>query len=609
MGPKKQGRGVRGPNSALTEFLRNEGITDAFRRRVEGESNQGTETPSSSGAEAPDEDEEVVSQPSRRRNKRKEAEIDQEEAEIIKAAKRKRMAANKKKKLPDDSDSDDDFDGDYEDDLNNPLKRFGEIDTCVECNLKFHLNVYSRYVKTKNGYLCEDCHELLKLQEKKLKRNQLAARKTRKKVALALLNKTTVKIPSLQDICIKKISLHIEDVDVLGDIGNTNLNKISRILSKNRSLNDATLALFLTPDTKKLAFWDCSNVTSDSLNKIAAFCPQLESLTLFMCGQLHNDNFKYFQTNLPHLQELSLNGPFLISEIAWQEYLETSGKKLAKFELRNTHRFSNDSLISLLENAGHSLSSLKLSRLDGLDSQEVYLLIPHYLKTSTLQYLELSHPRTPDLITDDLLINILAITGDSLTSLNLDGCSSLTDRFLLEGLATFCPNLTHLSLKNLNNLTNDGFSQAFDQFAKINQGLTTVDFTKCVGLADEAVYSLLRNWASSLVELNLNSIDSLTKDFLLQICTDDLHPSKVAALQRIEENEESEELYYEHIKLPLLTTCDMGFVRAVDDEILCQLSNLCPKLSILEVYGDNKCTSRANFRDGLLVIGRQNDEL
>ena len=25
--------GVRGPNSALTEFLRNEGITDAFRRR------------------------------------------------------------------------------------------------------------------------------------------------------------------------------------------------------------------------------------------------------------------------------------------------------------------------------------------------------------------------------------------------------------------------------------------------------------------------------------------------------------------------------------------------------------------------------------------------
>lgn len=70
------------------------------------------------------------------------------------------------------------------------------------------------------------------------------------------------------------------------------------------------MTLFLTPDLKRLEFWDCSNVDSDSLNKIASFCPNLESLTLFMCGQLHNDNLQYFATNLTKLHDLALNGPF-----------------------------------------------------------------------------------------------------------------------------------------------------------------------------------------------------------------------------------------------------------------------------------------------------------
>lgn len=573
--------GVRGPNSALTEFLRNEGITDAFRNRRDNDSNLGTATPETSVTPQ-------VSPPRNRRGDSPEQVSDEEEREIIKAAARKRKIV----------DSDDDFEEDLK-----LVKKFGDIEICVDCGDEFKLTAYSRFT---TGYLCEKCNELLKVRERNLKKNQLQARKTRKKVALALLNKTTVKIPSLQDICIREITKNIDQVEVLGDIGISNSQKISRILSKNRCLNDQTISLFLTPDSKSLQFWDCSNVSSGSLNKIASYCPNLESLTLFMCGQLHNDNFEYYKSNLKNLHELSLNGAFLINDRVWQEFFHA--KTFTKFELRNTHRFNHDCLISLMETSGKLLTSLKLSRLDGLDSQESYDVLPHYL--GSLTHLELSHPNTAALITDDLLINLLSFTGDSLKSLNLDGCSNLTDRFLIEGLAIFCPNLTHLSLRLLDKLSNEGFAKAFEEFAKVNNGnLTSVDLSKCIGLADEAVYSLLHNFGSSLVELNLNSIDKISKDFLLQISTDDSHPSKQAVLQRIENNEDSEDIYYEYIKLPLLTTCDIGFVRAVDDEILNQFSHQCPQLSILEVYGNNRCTSRAKFRAGLLVIGRQNDVL
>ena len=72
------------------------------------------------------------------------------------------------------------------------------------------------------------------------------------------------------------------------------------------------------------------------------------------------------------MTELSLNGPFLISDVMWQDYFEEAGNRLTKFEIRNTHRFGNDSLISLLTNAGRNLTSLKLSRLDGLNAADVY---------------------------------------------------------------------------------------------------------------------------------------------------------------------------------------------------------------------------------------------
>lgn len=637
--PRNTSSGVRGPNSALTEFLRNEGITENFNRRrqevvaAETDTAEAELTPEPAPASARTRTRTRTRTSTRTRTRNtiadddddaEEEEDDEEITQIKEAAKRKRRAA-KRRNSPSES-SDSDFDLSDEDALANgsKFKKFGEEDECVDCESTFLITVYSRYDKDRKGYLCETCNEELKKRERNARRNQLNARKKRKKMALALLDKTEIKVPSLQDICIKRITQNIEDVDILGDIGQANLNKISKILSRNRSLNNSTISLFLNPGLKSLEFWDCSNVDSDSLNKIALYCPGLESLTLFMCGHLHNDNLKYYSTNLCNLKELLLNGPFLISDVMWQDYFESPGTNLSLFEIRNTHRFGNDSLICLLENFGKELTLLKLSRLDGLNSAAIYDLIPHYLETNSLTSLELSYPTAEDLITDELLINILSVTGETITNLNVDGCINLTDKFLLEGVCKFCPNLTSLSMKLVDLVTNEGFAKAFNEYKEVNSsGLTEVALTKCTSLGDEAIYSLLSHSSHTLLELNLNSIHNITRHFWLQIFTDDYDASKKALKEAVEQEElqlqnnenadEDEEVsqkaqkYFAEIKFPLLTTLDVGFVRSVDNEILELIGEKCSKLKILEVYGNNKCTSRATIREGLLVIGRQSD--
>lgn len=583
--PRPRPTGVRGPNSALTAFLRNEGITDAFRRRQEQTPH---ETPDLSATEELSSDE-VPSRPNRRRA-RAVSDSDSDSDFAVESA-----------AISDDSDID-------------VGRKFGEEDVCADCGNTFTLTVYSRFAAAQKGYLCEECNEALKAREKAARRNQLAARKKRKRLAQALLDRKTVRVASLQDVCIRAITQNIGAVEALGDIGQLNTNKISRILLKNRSLNDSTVALFLSPDIRHMELWDCSNVSSDSLNKIAAYCARLEELTLFMCGQLHNDNLLYYKDKLPHLRKLALNGPFLISDPMWTAFFRDAQCPLTQFEVRNTHRFGTDALLALLERYGRGLTSLKLSRLDALDTAGIYDLIPEFLGPSTLETLELSYPTKADIVTDDLLIYILAVTGESLRHLNVDGCTGLTDQFLLEGVAKFCPNLESLSMKNLSKVTDDGFVAAFAEFSSINGGgLVTVDFTKCTGLGDGAIHALLAHSGHTLVELSVNSLDLLSKSFLLQILTDNNALWKVSLQQAIEDgvNDEAEphqkQRFYSNVALPLLTRLDIGFVRSFDDEVAAKFSDECAKLNIIEVYGDNKCTSKAQLRPDILVIGRQGD--
>ncbi|GME68278.1 unnamed protein product [Ambrosiozyma monospora] len=110
-----------------------------------------------------------------------------------------------------------------------------------------------------------------------------------------------------------------------------------------------------------------------------------------------------------------------------------------------------------------------------------------------------------------------------------------------------------------------------------------VNFSRCLQITDDGMFAFLEHSSQTIVELNLNSVKELTKGLFTKL---------------------SRKLYF-----PLLTTLDIGFVRSVDDSVLSILSRVAPKLKILEVYGDNKCTPKALVRDDLRIIGRENDSI
>lgn len=576
----EDGRDVQGPSSALTSFLREQGISaesvriryeenvrreqEMVERQNQLNEQQATEGNGESVEGLPDNadidsDEEVYE--------------GDEEVERI-----KQLARMKKRRLNDD----DSANGNNANDDSNREDSVGKT-YCLECDREFIVSVYSRREEKygRIGYLCPGCTKIAIRRERITRRKELDARKRRKKVAEALLDRRQYAHPSLQDLCIKIISDNIDQVDLLGDIGISNKQKISRILSKKRSLDSRTMQLFLDPSLKELSFWDCSKIDKGALDQIAACCPKLESLTLDMCGHLHTDNLLYYGQKLTNLRSLSLNGPFLINNQSWQTFFDTPvGRNLTAFHLKNTHRFTPDSLVALLDNSGKNLKELTLSRLDGLDSKPVYDLLPHYLHKITR--LEISYPHKEDLIDDDMIVNLLANNGEHLESLVLDGCSDLTDQFLISGVRPFCPNLTTLSLVLLDQITDNGITQLFTDW-DINGGMLNLNFCRCLLLSDASIYKAMEHSSQTLVELSLNSLDSVTKQLFKRMSR--------------------------RLRFPLLTTFDLSFVRSVDDSVLAILSRIMPKLTLVEVYGDSKCTEKAITRPDMKIIGRESDSL
>ncbi|EDO18359.1 hypothetical protein Kpol_1013p30 [Vanderwaltozyma polyspora DSM 70294] len=559
--------GIKGPNSALTQFLQEEGISaELIRQRwlenqVTGETDISTKE-SSSSVDVKTLDKSI---------KEEEEEED-------------RNSVNLESESSDDEGS------------SSRRRKFKTIDSDEEEYVEDSGTEVSitNNIQRKSSRLNPD-HPSAKKKTKEI----LQSRKRKRNRAADLLNRKTVRLPRLQSLCIHKISENIKRLQsedsgttrgdlsstiysklrkVLGGISTNNLENLSKALSKNRALDDNTLQLFLKTELTSLTFHDCSKLSFEGYKSLAIFSPHLKELSLQMCGQLNNESLLYIAEKLPHLVSLKLDGPFLINEATWEEFFGIMKGRLKEFHISNTHRFNDSSLSCLLRNCGSSLESLGLSRLDCVFN---YSLIPQYLNNPAFHTISIQYPYNEEDVNDEVVINILGQVGANIRTLTLDGCQGLTDSMLINGMSAFLSdnkNLENISLSELDQITSDGLIYFLSQTPMPN--LKSCSFAKCLNIGNPAVAELFANEAKdSLIYLNLNSMKELTSElFEIMFC-------------------------------PNLEHLDVSFVRCINDESVKIIGNQNPKLKIMDIFGDNLVTSNATIRDGLTVIGRQSDSI
>lgn len=230
-------------------------------------------------------------------------------------------------------------------------------------------------------------------------------------------------------------------------------------------------------------------------------------------------------------------------------------------------------LLSLV-NTCPNLTHLQLAECGAMKDSSLSLL--HSLKH--LQHLDLAHGGlTGETFTDDGIIPLLENVGEKLTSLILDDNLLLTDRTLIEGIKVNCPNLIELSLKNLGEILPTGIMELFNEDWVNKKGFARISLNRCIQLDDEALTAIIKHSGTSLLKLDLNSVDGVREAGLKLLGT----------------------------SCPLLSELDISFVRETDDFLLKHLLDNLPSLKKISIYGNNRISDLCPSKAGVRVHGHE----
>ncbi len=335
-------------------------------------------------------------------------------------------------------------------------------------------------------------------------------------------------------------------MEEFGDISESTRRNISRIISKDRKLNNDTLQLFLDPQEERLELFDCTLITSDGFNAIAYLGANLRALTLQMCGKITDSELKLLSDRCDQVQELVLDGPFLCSDDGFKAIFSLPLKTL---RIGHAAKMTGDSLQELVEKCPQleELSFEYCGRLkDGARAIS---------RLSKLTALTLNHVGGMD---NETLAEIIGSVGSNLRKLSLNGYCNMSDD-ILKLIATECRHLSDLSLSEASSLTADGFGQFFTLSKAC---LKSISLHRNVSLTDSVVISLVNQHGPTLENINLNGLDDLT----------------VQALKTLA------------MGCPRLLSLDVSWIRLVDDEFLEKLLLFSRGLKCIKVYGCNRLT-------------------
>ncbi|KAJ2658195.1 UV-damaged DNA-binding protein rad7 [Coemansia sp. RSA 1200] len=472
-------------------------------------------------------------------------------------------------------------------------------------------------------------------------------------------------IPTLQDICVRAIAKNIDRVESFGEISVQSANKVCRIISKMRILDETTLGLFLGggEQQESVTLYDCTKIAGPGIQRLVDGCPNVTSLRLEYCGQLNRHSLLDIGCRLRHLTSVRLDGAFLINSQAWAEFFLIMGPRLQSFKVKYAG-FGPPAMRALVTHC-KQLRELRVSECVDFDDDCLAMLaIPiteheehqqeaERAKSSgtnggkgsvgweplaCLESLELGHPHLP--MTNQSAVRAIETVGSQLRILDLTGFRDINDDFLLKALDGNCGRLRELYLGECNSISADAFAEFFARQRRkrgerkvlqghggkdqedgecqrisssgITNGLVRVGLDRCYMLTDRVLRELVMYSGASLTWLGLNSVDdNLTLNGLLALAgkMDDTDPGQKSLKEEDKAGGRGLTVVKETGGCINLEELDVSFVRCASDSVLSVVLAKCKRLAQISVYGCPEVTSLAPARSGLVYVGRECDTL
>ncbi|KAL4866397.1 hypothetical protein BDV12DRAFT_210565 [Aspergillus spectabilis] len=546
---------IRGPHSALTDFLASNNISaaqiqDDYQRRLREAENQADEGQPEHGAENEEYEDNVGESPEEtKKRKRKEA------ATLAKIKQSKEFARRKARRVGEPDDDDDFIAKELLDERSRPMP--GQLENCEICSKRFTVTPYSKS-GPQGGLLCAKCSKEVGDKAKKSQPKKRGPRTARRQNQSDLLDGLAQHgALTLTEMCTKKVADNINDIEEFGDLPWQLLRRLSQILSKRRAMTPRTLNLFLRPDLGSIDIYDSGKLETDDFQKIFTFMPALTNVNLRFAGQLKDNVIDYMLDRNLKIKHLQLDAANLVSDPRWRQVFQKLGGQLETLRLSNLDFSFDDETVEVLCKSCTRLRRLKLHNCWKMSDRSLQAI-------STLPSLEhLSLNMILETKTENL-IGLVSRLGSNLRTLSLQGFP-LADDTLLEVIHDKCRQLSKLRFSDNSTCTDKGFVKLFESWS--NPPLEFMDFsstrdmdnsnpdgpTDAIGLASNGIVALMRHSGSMIRKLSIASCRHIS----------------YAAL---------EEVFAEGKSYPNLRELDVSFQTAVDDYLVGRIFQCCPAI-------------------------------
>lgn len=578
MSGRRAGNRIRGPQSALTDFLAANNISaaqirDDYQRRrqqTEGDDNAG-EGPSTAAAEQKEEEAQEVANEAEaqaeeeelaeRSKKRKRAEKDSID-NIKKAKKAKKDSKNKKKKRmdPDDDFEDDDLIG-YGKSKPTP----GQFEHCEVCNKRFTVTPYSKE-GPHGGLVCTPCgKELGKDTKAEKKAAAKPAGKKRRKLESDRLDGMAISgAKTLQQLCIEKVAAHHEDVEGLGDMPAPIVERLSEIFSKQRVLKSKTLNLFLRPDLDSVVVHDAAYLEPDDYTRIVAEVPNMQRLVLGNACQLKDNGLGYMLEKCHQLRHVQIYAGNLVTNEMWHKFFQEAGPKLETLKLKWLDAaFEDETVRDMVEHAPN-LRRLKFKLCRRLGEQSVTSIS----NMTSLEHLSLQISQE---VSNEALCSLITNRGAGLRTLSLETFRELDD-IVLTAIHTTCRKLSKLRIAENDTATDSAFASLFTNWSNPPLKFIDVNSTRdidnnnpngpdeAIGVASAGFKALISHSGPALKHLDISSCRHIS-------------------LETFEEVFNADKTY------PMLEHVNVSFCNTIDTTAIAGIFKSCPKLRRLIAFG------------------------
>ncbi|EON97695.1 putative dna repair protein [Phaeoacremonium minimum UCRPA7] len=589
-------RSIRGPQSALTDFLASHNISanqiqlDHQRRRNQAQTAQdpnntqqdgGDPSAAVTAAASPAEAAVETTADRKAREKEEKRKKDQQKAlEKIKASKK----FQKRKKLLDNSDEEEELARQWLGTINTPAP--GQMENCAICGKRFTVTPYSR-AAPQGGLLCNPCGKDLDKDDggsakKKKKTTAGGPVGRRRKMQSNILDGTYhIGARSLMNLCIDTLAKNIALAEDLGDLPAPLVDRIARILSKRRLLDPNTLELFLQPKAEDVHIYDGAKLSSENIMRIFQVVPKIKNLKIRNAIQFKDEVMDYVisRDNI-NLEGFYLHGANLVSETHFIKYLKAKGQSLRSFKIYYTDKhFGNEAVTALKEHAP-ALNRLKICHNQEVSGDGVREIA----ELKQLQHLSLDLHKS---VHSDVYVHVLKNIGAGLKTLSLKMVPEI-DNTVLDAIHANCRSLEKLRITDSEVMTDEGFARLFNDWE--NPGLITLDLQKCrqldsahpranpdnLGLCSNGFRALMEHSGRTLRHLNIHACRHISREAF-------------------------EEVFSAQSVYPDLRDLEISFCEEVTDFIVGSIFRSCPYLREMNVFGCMKVKDVRVPRGKILV--------